>query len=83
MKVKLWHIVQGPFHRDDLPDADDVPDGLEYMMVIKTEAKHTVVGQKKKKKEVYDAEYWFPDFNSVQAIVTHFSKSIEPLKMEV
>ena len=84
MKVKLWHVQQGPFHRDELPDTDDIPQGLEYMMIIKTERKRDEYGIKLKKKErVSDEEYWFPSFEQAMMIVDHFKKSIEPLKMDV
>ncbi len=85
MKVKLWHIVTGPFHRDELPPQDtyDLPDEMTYMMVIKTEAKVPKKKKKGFKTIIEDREFWFPDMDSVAAIQKHFHTSIEPLKMEL
>ncbi len=69
--VKIWAILHGPFHKDDLEDPSNVPDDLEYFIVAKAE----VDG------EVQDMEFWFQTFDDVQVLVKHFATKIEPIEV--
>lgn len=70
LKIKIWGIVSGPYHRDEVDDPD-VPDGLEYMLVCQVE----VDG------ELTVSEYWFDSFEDSQIWVKHFQSKIEPLEV--
>jgi len=69
-KVKVWGVVSGPYHRDDVDDPN-VPDGLEYMLVCQVE----VDG------EVTVSEYWFSSFEDSQVWVKHFQSKLEPIEV--
>lgn len=69
--VKIWSILHGPFHVDELEDSSEVPDDLEYFIVAKAE----VDG------EIQDMEFWFRSFEDVQVLVKHFQTKIEPIEV--
>lgn len=69
-KVKIWKISHGPFHVDEVDD-DNVPEGLEYMVVALTE----IDG------ELHDMEFWFGSLEDVNVWVKHFQTKIEPIEV--
>ena len=68
IELKIWAILQGPFHKYDLPH-QNVPEELEFMVLCKVE----------KEGQVYDQELWFPDLEGVQVWKKHFETKIEPI----
>lgn len=71
-KVKIWNISQGPFHVDEVED-DNVPEGLEWMVVALVE----YAG------ELSEQEFWFGSFDDVQVWVKHFQSKIEPIEVNL
>lgn len=69
--IKIWSILHGPFHKDDLQNSEGIDEDLEYVIVAKTEVNGDVV----------DMEFWFKSFDDVQAVVKHFQTKIEPLEI--
>lgn len=66
--MKVWRIISGPYHRDDVEDSE-VPEGLEYMLVTLTETDG----------ELEDQEFWFGSWDEVQQWVMHFKSKIDPI----
>jgi len=70
--LKVWHILSGPYHRDEVGEApDDLT--LNYMLLCKYELRD----------EVKDQEFWFETFEETQDWIKHFQSSIEPIKIPV
>lgn len=70
--LKIWGIVNGPFHKDELPH-NNVPEDLNYMIVCKVEEGG----------EVYDQEMWFPNLEGITIWKKHFATTIEPISIDL
>ena len=69
-ELKIWGIIEGPFHIDEVPyDVRPNEDDMEFMMVLKME---TDVD------DIDDFEVWFKSMEEVDLLKNHFSKNIEP-----
>jgi hypothetical protein len=76
MEVKIWGVVEGPISIEEIKDPEDLdfaPEGSKYFMVCKTE----IDG------EVCDDNFWFDDFDSAYEWQKHFSKSIDPIVVDM
>ena len=76
MEVKIWGVVEGPISIEEIKDPGDLdsaPEGSKYFMVCKTE----IDG------EVCDDNFWFDDFDSAYEWQKHFSKSIDPIVVDM
>lgn len=69
--MKLWGIVEGPFHREEVEGKED--NDKEWMMLMKAS----------KDNEVFEAEVWLDTFQQVYQLRRYFEKHIEPLEMEL
>lgn len=67
----LWGIIEGPFHRSEVEDAEDQE--FEWMMLMKVS----------KGDEVKHSQVWFADYNQVYSMKKYFDKNMEPLVMGV
>lgn len=68
--LKLWGIIEGPFHRDEVEGAYD--EDLEWMLLMKVS-----IGD-----EVKDSEVWFETYEEVYKIKKYFDKNIEPMEVK-
>lgn len=66
----LWGVVAGPFLSEELPEEDDVPEGL-VMLVMKVS----------QGADVFEAEFWFDDLKDAYKLVHHFNTSITPIEL--
>ena len=76
MEVKIWGVVEGPISVEDVDDLEyieDAPEGSKFFMVCKTE----IDG------EIADDNFWFDDFQSAYEWQDHFSKSIDPIVIDM
>lgn len=71
MKVKVWGIVQGPVSIEETEE--EAPDGAKWFMVCKAEV-DGVLGED---------NFWFEDFDDAYEWETHFTKSIEPIVIDM
>lgn len=69
--LKLWGIVEGPFHREEVEGEED--NEQEWMLVMKIS----------KGEEVSESQIWFDTFQDVYQITRYFDKNIEPLELEI
>jgi len=69
-KFTIFHVNEGPMHRDYIPDDEGVPDRCEWMMEVKCRIND--------QEEVVDIPLWFEEFNEAYSIVSHFYNSVEP-----
>lgn len=69
--LKLWGIVEGPFHREEVEGEED--NDQEWMLVMKIS----------KGEEVSESQIWFDTFQDVYQIRRYFEKNIEPLELEI
>lgn len=69
--LKLWGIVEGPFHREEVEGEED--NEQEWMLVMKIS----------KGEEVSESQIWFDTFQDVYQIRRYFEKNIEPLELEI
>jgi hypothetical protein len=72
VNLKIWGIVNGPFHKEELPH-NNVPEDLNFMIVCKVEEAG----------EVYDQEMWFPDLTGIVAWQKHFATTVEPISIDL
>lgn len=68
--LKLWGIIEGPFHRDEVEGAYD--EELEWMLLMKVS-----VGD-----DVKDSEVWFETYEEVYKIKKYFDKNVEPMEVK-
>lgn len=72
-KLQIWCVLQGPIHVSDMPE-DEVPDFVtdnSVYMVLKVS----------QRRQVWDQEFWFDNFEDAYKILRHFHESIEPLTL--
>lgn len=72
----VYHIVSGPHGRWQYEDADEIPEDLNYYLVVKIN-----LGNGNPELEEY--KLWFKDEESADALVNHFNTSIEPLEVSL
>jgi hypothetical protein len=71
MEVKIWGILEGP---TSVEEADcDYPEGAKWFMVCKAEI-DGVLGED---------NFWFEDFEDAYEWQSYFSKSIDPLVIDM
>lgn len=63
----LWGIVEGPFAAREIPDCGFPPDST--MLVLKVS----------RGEEVFDAEFWFDNFDEAYVLVKHFQTHWYPI----
>ena len=63
----LWGIVEGPFAAREIPDCGFPPDST--MLVLKVS----------RGEEVFDAEFWFDNFDEAYVLVKHFQTHMYPI----
>jgi hypothetical protein len=63
----LWGIVEGPFAAKEIPDCGFPPDST--MLVLKVS----------RGEEVFDAEFWFDNFDEAYVLVKHFQTHWYPI----
>lgn len=63
----LWGIVEGPFAAKEIPDCGFPPDST--MLVLKVS----------RGEEVFDAEFWFNNFDEAYVLVKHFQTHLYPI----
>ena len=63
----LWGIVEGPFAAKEIPDCGFPPDST--MLVLKVS----------RGEEVFDAEFWFDNFDEAYVLVKHFQTHLYPI----
>ena len=63
----LWGIVEGPFAAREIPDCGFPPDST--MLVLKVS----------RGEEVFDAEFWFDNFDEAYVLVKHFQTHLYPI----
>jgi hypothetical protein len=63
----LWGIVEGPIAAKDIPDCGFPPEST--MLVLKVS----------RGEEVFDAEFWFDDFEEACVLVKHFQTNLNPI----
>lgn len=63
----LWGIVEGPFSAREIPDCGFPPDST--MLVLKVS----------RGEEVFDAEFWFNNFEEAYVLVKHFQTNLHPI----
>lgn len=76
MEVKIWGVIEGPISIEDVDDPDDLdyaPEGSKYFMVCRTEIEG----------EIADDNFWFEDFDSAYEWQDHFSKTIDPIVIDM
>ena len=69
--LKLWGIVEGPFHREDVDGEED--NDKEWMMLMKIS----------RGSDVHEAELWFDTYAEVYQLKNYFDKNIEPSELEI
>jgi len=70
--LKVWGIIEGPIHCEDLPDRDDLADECKFLLVCKAEDDG----------KVFDQNFWFESLDSAYEWKRYFDKNIEPLQLE-
>jgi hypothetical protein len=70
--IKVWGIIEGPIYIEDLPEDEEVPEHMEYLLVCKAE----IDG------EIEPVNFWFADLEQAYEWQKHFSKHIEPLHIK-
>lgn len=75
-RVKIWHIIDGPFGKDDVAPEDWLF-GLDerYDECVYLIAKIECDGV------ISEADYWFQDLNTAYEVVKKLKVQIEPLEM--
>ena len=69
-KITIYHVNQGPIHRDSIPDDEGLPDGLDWLLEVKCRMDDDT--------GIVDIPLWFDSFNEAYAIVNHFHNDVEP-----
>jgi hypothetical protein len=69
-KITIFHVNEGPIHRDSIPDDDGLPDDCEWLLEVKCRMNDDA--------SVVDIPLWFSEFNEAFTIVNHFYSSVEP-----
>ena len=69
--IKVWGIIEGPIAIEDLPDDEEVPEFMGYLLVCKAEIEG----------KIEDVNFWFADLNQAYEWRKHFNKNIEPLEV--
>lgn len=69
-KIVVFHVIEGPIHRDSIADDDAVDTQLDWLLEVKASINNS--------KQVEDISLWFKDFNEAYSIVNHFYSSVEP-----
>lgn len=69
-KITVYHVIEGPIHRDNIPDDEEVPEGLDWLLEVKATTNNS--------EEVEDLSLWFKDFNEAYSVINHFHSSVEP-----
>ena len=70
VKIEVFGVVEGPIHRDSIPNDDGVNPALDWLLEVK--------GSINNSDEIDDISLWFKDFNEAYALVSHFYHSVEP-----
>ena len=73
MEIKIWGIIEGPTSIEEFDEDYDVPYGSQYYMICKVE----VDG------ELEEDNFWFEDFDDAYEWVSYFSKTVEPLVIDM
>ena len=73
MEIKIWGIVEGPTSVDEFDEEYEIPDGSQYFMLCKVE----IDG------EIEIDNFWFEDFDDAYEWVSYFSKTVEPLTIDM
>lgn len=68
-QTTIWGIVEGPVSSRDIPDCGFPPDYA--MMVFKVS----------RGEEVFDAEFWFENFDDAYVFVKHFKENFTPITL--
>ena len=69
-KITIFHVNEGPIHRDSIPDDEDIPEECEWLLEVKCRMNDDA--------SVVDIPLWFGEFNEAYAICNHFYSSVEP-----
>lgn len=69
-KVTIFHVNDGPIHRDDIPDDEGIPDELDWLLEVKCRLNDDA--------SIVDIPLWFGEFGEAYSIVSHFYTSVEP-----
>ena len=69
-KVTIYHVNEGPIHRDSIPDAEGLPEGLDWLLEVKCRLNDD--------SGIVDISLWFGEFNEAYSIVNHFHNSVDP-----
>ncbi len=69
-KVTIFHVNEGPIHRDSIPDEEGVPEECQWLLEVKCRLNDD--------EGVVDIPLWFGEFNEAYAICNHFYNSVEP-----
>lgn len=69
----IYGVIEGPIHRDSIPDDEGVPDDMLWMMVVKTQGEEP--------KTLEDVTLWFRNLDDAYAIQKHFYTSVEPMRV--
>ena len=73
MEIKIWGITAGPIAVEDFDEVYDVPEGSTHYMVCTVE----IDGK------LEEDNFWFEDFNDAYEWVKYFSKTAEPLLLDM
>ena len=73
MEIKIWGITAGPIAVEDFDEDYDVPEGSTHYMICTVE----IDG------ELEEDNFWFEDFNDAYEWVKYFSKTAEPLLLDM
>ena len=73
MEIKSWGIIEGPTSIEEFDEDYEVPDGSNYFMLCKVEIDD----------EIEEDNFWFEDFDDAYEWVKHFSKTVEPLIIDM
>mgnify|MGYP003633167738 FL=1 len=70
--LKVWGIIEGPIHCEDLPERDDLAEECKFLLVCKAEDNG----------KVFDQNFWFESLAGAYEWKKYFDKNIEPLEIE-
>jgi len=73
MEIKIWGIVEGPTSVNEFDEEYEIPGGSQYFMLCKVE----IDG------EIEIDNFWFEDFDDAYEWVSYFSKTVEPLTIDM
>ena len=73
MEIKIWGITAGPIAVEDFDEDYDIPEGSTHYMVCTVEVDGALE----------EDNFWFEDFNDAYEWVKYFSKTAEPLLLDM